>query len=142
MQEFNEAASVHSFVASSPADPSSSESTKDGFDRLRQSVGPLVEQLVKHETRVTGLFVPNDLMTAIVYAELRNHGMKPGEEIELISCNNEQSVLIGLNPRPATIDVGAESIGMRAVEQLIWRMKHPNETRQSQLAVTPLLVES
>jgi DNA-binding LacI/PurR family transcriptional regulator len=65
----------------------------------------------------------------------------PGRDIDVISCNNEMSYLVGLDPRPATIDIGAETIGRRSVEQLLRRIKHPEELRQVQIAVTPMLVE-
>lgn len=113
---------------------------RDGFDVLRQQIDPLVEQLLDQSPRVTGLFVPNDLMTAIVYSALTQRGIRPGEDVQIVSCNNEMSCLVGLHPRPATIDVGAEAIGRRGIEQLLWRMRHPEDDRPSSLAVTPLLV--
>lgn len=120
-----------------PSDPS-----RDEFGALQEQVVWLVDRLLAESPQITGLFVPNDLMTAIVYAVLAERGIKPGKDIEIISCNNEMSCLIGLNPRPATIDVGAEAIGVRGIEQLVWRMRHPEDDRPSELAVTPLLIES
>jgi DNA-binding LacI/PurR family transcriptional regulator len=35
-----------------------------------------------------------------------------------------------LHPRPASVDIHAEAIGRRAVDQLYWRLDHPREPRQ------------
>lgn len=109
---------------------------------IRRRVEAQVEKLaaMRFTERPTGLFVPNDMMTAMCYPSLRAKGIIAGKDIELISCNNETSYLLGLDPRPATIDIGAETIGRRSVEQLIRRIKHPGELRQVQIAVTPELV--
>jgi len=108
---------------------------------LRGAMQVLVDQLLAATPRCTGLFVPNDMMTAVVYPMLERAGVMPGRDIDVISCNNEAAYLVGLNPRPATIDIGAETMGRRCVEQLVWRMNNADESRQVQVAVEPVLIE-
>lgn len=108
---------------------------------LRKRIDGLVAQFARLSPRPTGLFVPNDMMTALVYPALVACGLRPGKDVEIISCNNEEAYLAGLDPRPATIDIGAELMGRRSVEQLLRRMRRPDETRQVHIAVSPVLIQ-
>ena len=105
-----------------------------------QSVKELVASYLAIEPRPTGLFVPRDSLTVMVYHELRAQGVEPGRDVEVISCNNE-SVIGGLDPRPATLDLRAEVIGRQAVEQLILRIQKPHDPVSVVSAVEPRLVE-
>ena len=62
------------------------------------------------------------------------------KDVEIIGCDNEQVALIGLNPRPATIDVGADTMGQQAVELLLWRINNPDEDKRVQMSVIPELI--
>lgn len=104
-------------------------------------VEPLLQELLHSHPRPTGLFIPYDPTTAIVYRLLHKHGIEPGPEMDIISCGNQISCMAGLVPRPATIDVGSEISGRNAVEQLIWRIEHPGQEPRSRVMVDPLLVE-
>jgi DNA-binding LacI/PurR family transcriptional regulator len=101
----------------------------------------LVEQLLDSKPQPTGIFVPADLIAAMVQRCLVRRGIQVGESIEIISCNNEQSALAGLEPRPTTIDLRPDVIGRQAVEQLLWRIKHPFEPTVADIRVAPRLVE-
>jgi DNA-binding LacI/PurR family transcriptional regulator len=92
-----------------------------------------VDQLLKLYPRPTGLFVPSDRHTSIVYSLLAERGIKIGHDseggqMEIVSCDNEDSRLEPLNPRPASIDIGAVEIGRRAVRRLLIRLQHPEES--------------
>jgi LacI family transcriptional regulator len=120
-------------------DPSAPMTLQDTTE-LQARVNEQVGRLLANEVRPSGLFVPNDLMTAMTYVALRARRVTPGRDIDIVSCNNEMSYLVGLDPRPATIDIGAEMIGQRCVEQLLRKIRHPEESRRVQVAVTPVLI--
>ena len=61
----------------------------------------------------------------MVYRACGRRGIQIGKEISLVSCNNELPLLTGLCPEVTSIDICAEQIGGQAVEQLIWRLSHP-----------------
>jgi DNA-binding LacI/PurR family transcriptional regulator len=61
--------------------------------------------------------------------------------VRVISCNNEMPYLDRLHPAPATLDIRAESIGRRGIEQLIWRLEHPAIEERIRKMVEPTLVE-
>jgi DNA-binding LacI/PurR family transcriptional regulator len=122
--------------------PASEELGAEDLAALQRRIDMLAEEFASATPRPTGLFVPNDMMTAMCYVALRRRGVQPGRDVELISCNNEISYLIGLDPRPATIDIGADVMGRRCVEALLRKMRYPNETRPVEIAVSPVLIEA
>jgi DNA-binding LacI/PurR family transcriptional regulator len=125
-------------------------------DRLEQTSDPAagywhdytsdaVETLVKRYTslavRPTGIFVADDMQVATLQPALQKHGVRIGPgEVEIISCNNEQPYLVGLSPRPAVLDIRVESIGRRAVEQLLWRIEHVEVPERIITAIEPVVV--
>ncbi|MFK5922806.1 MAG: LacI family DNA-binding transcriptional regulator [Verrucomicrobiota bacterium] len=113
---------------------------EQSLPQLDERVKEAVEKLLAAKPRATGLFVPSDLMTALVYRELNRCGVKPGKDIDIISCDNEEAYLTGLSPRPATIDIAGEERGRRAVYELLVQSRFPEEQRPVQLTVEPQLV--
>lgn len=108
---------------------------------LEEAVDPLVEQMLANKRRPIGLFLPDDQITAAVYRHLQRANVEIGRDVEIVSCNNEEPYLAGLHPRPATIDLGPELTGRRAVEQLLWSIQRPNEDcRRVELIVEPILI--
>ncbi len=115
--------------------------SEDFLLELEAHASSLVEALLDLDPLPTGIFIPYDLLTALVYRHLLKHNVRIGHDLEIISCNNQPTCLAGLAPRPATIDIGAETIGTHAVEQLLWRMKYPDVRKNLQLLVEPSLVD-
>ena len=76
----------------------------------------------------------------MVYRILARCKIQVGKDISPISCNNELPLLAGLYPEVTTIDVCAEQIGRQAVEQMIWRLDHP-ESPPVSVSLQPRLVE-
>jgi hypothetical protein len=62
----------------------------------------------------------------------------PGK-VEVVSCNNEKPYLVGLDPTPTEIDIRASSIGLRGVEQLVWRLEHPNVPERIVQTIEPFV---
>jgi LacI family transcriptional regulator len=90
--------------------------------------------------RPTAIFAPDDSIGVMTARALAARDVKVGKEISLISCNNERPLLMGIHPALTTIDVHAETIGARAVDQLAWRTQHPQEPSVD-IGVEPSLVE-
>lgn len=106
-----------------------------------QSVDALVERYMALQERPTGLFVADDMQVAMLQPALQRRGVEVGPDgVEIVSCNNERPYLIGLHPTPAEIDIRAESVGRRGVEQLIWRLEHPQVVERIVTTIEPLLV--
>ena len=103
-------------------------------------VDKLVGKLIQLRSKPTAVFCPADCISAMVYRACARRGIQIGKDISLISCNNESPLLTGLYPEVTTIDICAEQIGRQAVEQLIWRLGHPDSPNVT-VSVQPRLVE-
>lgn len=90
-------------------------------------------------SRPTAVFLTADTLAPGFYHQLQRSGLTPGKDIDIISCNNERPLLAHLHPIPATIDIYAESVGHKAVQQLLWRIEHPLAARQN-ILIDPQLV--
>jgi LacI family transcriptional regulator len=87
----------------------------------------IAEEIATSSPRPDGLFVSQDAEAIGLYPMLVQRGIRPGVDVQIISCNNEQSGLAMLRPRPATIDLGTEEIGRWAVTRLVNRIARPSE---------------
>lgn len=101
-----------------------------------------VQELFAGEKKPTGIFVTCDSLTAKLYPILRSMHLQPGTDVQVVSCNHEVSLLAGLEPRPISIDIQAELIGRTAVEQLRWRIMHPDDQTQMTIEIQPRLMDS
>src|ERR1700722_15310287 len=98
-----------------------------------------VAKVVQSRPRPTGLFVSNDATTVQVYPLLQQMGIEPGRDITIVSCDNEEIRLCGLNPRPASIDPGAEEAGWQAVRRLVDLLEN-NDQPPIHISVAPRLI--
>lgn len=103
-------------------------------------VDELVGKLLKLKSKPTAVFCPADCVSAMVYRACARRGIQIGKDLSLVSCNNELPLLTGLYPEVTTIDICAEQIGRQAVDQLIWRLSHPDSPPVT-VSVQPRLVE-
>jgi DNA-binding LacI/PurR family transcriptional regulator len=99
----------------------------------------LAEAIARSDRRPDGLFVSQDVEAIGLYPMLVQRGIRPGGDVQIISCNNEQSGLAMLSPRPATIDVGTDQIGRWALTRLVNRIARPAEPAIRML-IAPKLV--
>jgi len=104
-------------------------------------IARLLDRMLAVRPRVTALMLQADILAPVVYSLLRERGIRPGQDVEILTCNNEPAYLSHLAPRPVVLDLRAESIGKRAVEQIHWRMKHPDEPAM-RIMVEPGLLEA
>jgi len=112
----------------------------DDFLVDQQRLMLLLDRLLASRPRPTGLFLLADVFAPPIYLQLVRRGIQPGKDIEIVSCNNEIRLLNGLTPPPSTIDIHAEEIGKKAVQQLLWRIAHPNEDLMT-ILLSPKLIE-
>lgn len=107
----------------------------------QESVDRLVTRFRQLKPAPTGAFVADDIQVALIQPALRNQGVTLGPDgVELITCNNEEPYLMGLTPRPAVIDIRVRSIGQRGVEQLLWRIAHPDVRERICTTIEPYVI--
>lgn len=91
--------------------------------------------------RPTAMIVNADSIAVQVYAALQQRKLRVGEDLSVLSFNHEKPLVMGLSPSLTTIDVRAEAIGRRAVQQLCWRIRNRSDTVPTKILVEPCLVE-
>lgn len=102
-------------------------------------LGELLDRYCALKPRPTALLLQADVLTPHVYNLLRERGIEPMKDVEILTCNREPAYLSHLKPQPVVLDLQAESIGRRAVEQVLWRATHPNEP-SVRVMIEPLLL--
>jgi DNA-binding LacI/PurR family transcriptional regulator len=109
---------------------------------LETHVEELVERWANLATqdRPTTLFTPSDRTAVQLYASLARRGLKVGQDVSVVSCNNERSLATSLHPALTTIDVHPDQIGRRAIDLLLWRIAHTDDPHPLQIFVDPTLV--
>ena len=106
----------------------------------------VVESLVaewaktRRKQRASAIVVGADSTAVQLYAALNKLGVRPGRDVGIISCNDERSLIMSLNPGLTTINVEAEAVGRNAVARLAWRLAHGNEDSPVRILVEPRLV--
>lgn len=98
-------------------------------DEMRQSL----KALMLCEPRPTGLFVPAGHVALTVHPMLFSINLKPGVDVDVITCDNDEAVTRGLHPRPADIDLHSRWIAAAGVWQLLQRIETPELPRSRRL---------
>ncbi len=102
----------------------------------------LIAKIPGLAVKPTAIFSAADAMTCFAYPALRDIGIEPMRDIDIISCDNTEYYMGQMAPRPATIDIGCELIGERALETLCWRLANPGQRSHITQCVEPVLVEA
>jgi len=110
---------------------------------LESSITDMVEQNSSLIREADGIFFPTDRLAAHAYPALHRAGVfgGDGKKKVVLCCGGEQNYLAGLDPRPVSIDIGADLLGKQAVEQILWRIRYPEEKRQFSVVIHPELIE-
>lgn len=109
--------------------------------RVKRQLEDFVDREFRGDKGVDGIFVGYDVVTAVLYPILYSRGVKVGDQLKVISCNNEMTLLAGLEPKPARIDLQPKKIGKYAVEQLLENMRSEDSQKKVVIRVQPRLVE-
>jgi DNA-binding LacI/PurR family transcriptional regulator len=81
--------------------------------------------------RPEGIFFSRDADASAIYPllvqRLEQRGARVGQDVSVISCDNDEVRLAMLNPRPVSIDLSSDEIGRRAMLRLVGRMRKPGD---------------
>lgn len=94
------------------------------------------------DTRPTGILVSEYAAIRTVYDVIAEHGLRPGDDIEVISRVHEESYLSALSPRPASILTSRQEMAEQAVARLLYRMRNPDAPAGTRILVPPLLINA
>lgn len=81
----------------------------------------------QNSPRLDGIFFSRDADASLIYPLLVQRGARVGQDVSVISCDNDDVRLAVLNPRPVSIDLSSDEIGRRALLRLAGRIRKPFE---------------
>ena len=87
-----------------------------------------------------GIFVPSDDDAVVLQNLLQHQGIKVGTQVELVCCNNDDTLLGLLLPRPVSIDINKPALAQEATSRLVKRLNGGNGSRGVKILIPPLLV--
>jgi DNA-binding LacI/PurR family transcriptional regulator len=99
----------------------------------------LTDRFLALAPRPTAIFAPFDTMGSMVQQCLQRRGVRVGEDVQIISCNNERPLIESLIPPLPTIDIDAPGIGRKAAELLAWRLSRPRDEQTVTWSLKPRL---
>lgn len=94
---------------------------------VRPKMEEVALEIAQMNPRPTAVYIGADIVAVGLHNALPAAGLRPGVDIEIVGTNNDATLLDHLDPRPASVDIHAEQVGRRAVEQLYWRLDHGRE---------------
>jgi LacI family transcriptional regulator len=92
-----------------------------------QSPDDLAMRLVSASPRPSGIFISRDADALEIQPRLQKLGVRVGEDLTIVSCDNDEVRLGLLDPKPASIDLCTEEIGRHALHRLVGRIRKPDE---------------
>jgi LacI family transcriptional regulator len=105
------------------------------------SVQTLIDRLLDASPRPTALFAATDSVAAMCYRALAVRGMRVGQDISVISGNNDETLIQCLYPQLTTFDIHALQLGRLAVPQLASRLLSKLDLPHIELSLEPTLVQ-
>jgi DNA-binding LacI/PurR family transcriptional regulator len=108
---------------------------------LKQQVQELMDRVLQVNDGPLGIFAPSCHVTALAYRTLYQRGIMPGKDIHFVCSSHHTSLLCGLYPKPAVIDIGLTEMAENAARLLLLRIKNPNVNQTFQVSVIPRLLD-
>lgn len=108
---------------------------------LRARILDIHAQILLLKQKFDGIFIPDDRLTAVAHPVLKESGVIVAGKTQLISCGNESDFLLGLYPRPATIDIGPEILGDQAVNLLLRMARGEKRNARVNVTISPRVIE-
>ncbi len=98
-----------------------------------------VDEIIGSNPMPTGVLAV-DMAAYSLYSALVEKGLRPGKDIELITCNCCDVPAFRINYCPIDIDLYAEEIGAMAVRHLKWRLEH-KDAKRVVVKIEPTVIE-
>ncbi len=92
---------------------------------VTRALTPIADAIATRQPALGGLFCAGDYYTARLYPLLLQRGVRPMQDLLIVSCDHETCFLVGLYPKPLTIRIGYGAVGQRAVQKLLARIARP-----------------
>jgi LacI family transcriptional regulator len=85
-----------------------------------------MDDVFGRDVRPTAIFCPSDNEISMIYDCLYRFGLKPMQDIVVVSCNYDRRLLEFCDPPPVSVDIHLEGIGRLAAKRLLERIETPD----------------
>ncbi len=99
-----------------------------GHVRVVASDEAAVTAMADADGPIDGFFGPRDAETVRLHPMLAAAGLRPGDNLRVVSCDNDNTQLSFLKPRPASIDLNTPEVARIAIRRLRLRMRNQAES--------------
>lgn len=115
------------------------DKTDKSFSFDSERIECLIKKLQACSPMPTGCFIDGDNSLLQLYPKLIQAGIMPGKDIDIVSCNNIEIYRKLIPFEYTSIDVHFSLIGQMAVNQLYWRINHPDIDTRMRNFVLPVI---
>lgn len=98
-----------------------------------------MRSLTEQNPRPSGLYIPVDHFAGAFFRTLRQAGLKPNKDFEVILGNFNPFIYNNLEHHPAAIDINLSTLVRKVIDHLVWRIENPDSPGRIGLAVSPTL---
>jgi LacI family transcriptional regulator len=92
------------------------------FENIRRQM----DDVFGRDVPPTAIFCPSDNEIGMIYDSLYRLGLKPMQDIVVVSCNYDRRLLEFCDPPPVSVDIHLEEIGRLAAKRLLERIETPD----------------
>ncbi len=101
--------------------------------------GVMARRVFEGADRPDGIFIPvGDLLASEVCAALRERGLRPVDDVRIVTCCNDPNYAWACDRRIPNIDIRPDAIGQAAAEILLHRIRNP-QSEFRRILVRPAL---
>ncbi len=102
--------------------PYEADTWEPRFENIRRQM----DDVFGREIRPTAIFCPSDNEIGMIYDSLYRFGLKPMQDIVVVSCNYDRRLLEFCDPAPVSVDIHVKEIGSLAAKRLLERIEEPD----------------
>ncbi len=106
---------------------------------LNSEAQSLVQRLNALNPRPTGLYIPVDHFAGAFFRTLRQAGLQAPQDFEAILGNYNPIIYHNLEHHPAVIDINLTTLVRKVIDQVLWRIEHPEAPGRVGILVSPTL---
>jgi len=107
---------------------------------MHEECETLVRQLLQATPRPTGIYLPVDHFCGSFFRALRQAGLRPDRDFEILLGNYNPMIYHNLDHLPAALDINLATLVRQVVDHLVWRIENPRATGRIGVTVAPSLI--
>lgn len=138
---FNLRGDAFAQLATREADSAHIISLKQPARSVEAGARAVVQRWADLSPQPTGIFLPKDGHCEAIYEQFLARGIRPGNDIQIVSCDQQRELLDRLSPPPVSVNLHGERIVEVGVQRLFHRIGSVQPEPSVTVMVRPTLDE-